>query len=397
MRKLLLRFPWVASLILGISFFNSPAVYAIETSVISASNSLSPECGLSPKNLDYGIELRSGLNTALVKVEITVTSVNTNDYISIRPYQFGTAYASIGTLAYANSRISGSNFIAVFTGSVLISAASNYMVVLYSNDSGYICHQSGAYTNSNSFSFTNYGYCSPGSDCFHEMSFSNGSGGYGASYPQISIYADVFSGDFSPPVLLTNPNQSVQEGNSNVADLVWNETTTSSLSPGGDSNLFSLINLTPASFRLRFVSAPDFENPSDSNADNIYLVPIQSTDEGGYWAIETVTVTVSNVDEFGRLISYELSAAPQKGKAITVSAVVNVASKVTFYLNDRRISKCIGISTSGTSPIVATCNWKPAIRGSNSLSFTILPTQAGWGIGSSGRFYISVGARTNKR
>jgi hypothetical protein len=47
---------------------------------------------------------------------------------------------------------------------------------------------------------------------------------------------------------------------------------------------------------LRFLAAPDFESPTDSNADNIYLVTVQASD-GGLTTTQSLTVTVTNLAE----------------------------------------------------------------------------------------------------
>ena len=53
---------------------------------------------------------------------------------------------------------------------------------------------------------------------------------------------------------------------------------------------------------LTFRSSPDYENPMDADMDNVYMVTIMAND-GTY--IDThdvmVTVTVTNVDEMGRV------------------------------------------------------------------------------------------------
>ena len=54
-----------------------------------------------------------------------------------------------------------------------------------------------------------------------------------------------------------------------------------------------------ASGVLRFSSRPDFENPKDSNRNNIYVVRVKATDDGDpkKSATRTVTVTVTDVNE----------------------------------------------------------------------------------------------------
>ena len=57
----------------------------------------------------------------------------------------------------------------------------------------------------------------------------------------------------------------------------------------------------------------------------------------------------------------------------TISAEVNVAAKVTFKAGGVTISGCKNKSTSGTSPFIASCTWKPSKRGSYSITATATP------------------------
>lgn len=51
---------------------------------------------------------------------------------------------------------------------------------------------------------------------------------------------------------------------------------------------------------LAFASAPDFETPTDANADNDYIVIVTVTDDTALTDSQTITVTVTNVAEGGR-------------------------------------------------------------------------------------------------
>ena len=68
-----------------------------------------------------------------------------------------------------------------------------------------------------------------------------------------------------------------------------------SLSGGDDESKFSL---TPAG-ELTFNTAPDFEMPTDTGADNVYEVTITATDNGtpAMTATQILTITVTDVDE----------------------------------------------------------------------------------------------------
>jgi hypothetical protein len=55
------------------------------------------------------------------------------------------------------------------------------------------------------------------------------------------------------------------------------ETVSFSISGGDDAALFTITG----GDELEFVSAPDYENPADDNADNVYLVQVTASDGAG--------------------------------------------------------------------------------------------------------------------
>jgi Ca2+-binding RTX toxin-like protein len=63
---------------------------------------------------------------------------------------------------------------------------------------------------------------------------------------------------------------------------------------------------------------------------------------------------------------------------VTVSVVVTVASKVTFFSNGKRIAGCINRLTTGSgSTNTATCNWRPAIIVPSTLKALATPIASG--------------------
>ena len=63
---------------------------------------------------------------------------------------------------------------------------------------------------------------------------------------------------------------------------------------GADQALFSL---NTATGQLSFVNAPNFENPTDSGADNIYDVQVTVTDSGGLSDVQDIAVTVGDAND----------------------------------------------------------------------------------------------------
>ncbi len=94
---------------------------------------------------------------------------------------------------------------------------------------------------------------------------------------------------------------------SSAFDVLENSTAVATIAAAdadGDDLTFALTNSTDASFFsldptsgvLAFTSAPDFENPQDSNADNTYELEL-SVFDGAHSTNQAITVAVANIDE----------------------------------------------------------------------------------------------------
>ena len=125
---------------------------------------------------------------------------------------------------------------------------------------------------------------------------------------------------------------------------------------------------------LSFSPAPDFEAATDSDSNNTYIV-ITWVSDGSLSDSQTVTITVTNVNESGTASAPSISGTPYKGIAIATTVSVNAPGKVRFFLNGKRIANCLAVSTSGSgSSYTATCNWRPAVTGRQSVTATLTPT-----------------------
>ena len=71
------------------------------------------------------------------------------------------------------------------------------------------------------------------------------------------------------------------------------------ISGGADAARFTINSSTGA---LAFASAPDFERPSDSNADNVYEVAVQASD-GTFHDTQTFTITVTAANDHAPVIT----------------------------------------------------------------------------------------------
>ncbi len=79
-----------------------------------------------------------------------------------------------------------------------------------------------------------------------------------------------------------------------ATDADTGQTITYSLNGGTDAAKFNIVGATGV---LTFASAPNFENPTDSDTNNTYAVVVQADDGNGGTDFQTITVTVTDVAE----------------------------------------------------------------------------------------------------
>ena len=92
----------------------------------------------------------------------------------------------------------------------------------------------------------------------------------------------------------------INEGLTAVTTFTANEDVTWSIEGGTDAGKFQI---EPDEGAIVFLAAPDFENPTDSDQNNIYVVRIKAVDTAGNVSFQTLTVKIGNVDEIGRKLA----------------------------------------------------------------------------------------------
>lgn len=144
-------------------------------------------------------------------------------------------------------------------------------------------------------------------------------------------------GDTTPP-LITGPSgpegaansaKAIPENTRPVTVFTANEPVNWSIGGGLDSDLFSLDPVTGA---LTFNIAPDYERPGDVGADNVYQLTVIATDLSGNSSVQTVSVTVTDIDENSPIIT-----GPSNGPGAAESAKSipeNTQPVTTFTANE---------------------------------------------------------------
>ncbi len=150
----------------------------------------------------------------------------------------------------------------------------------------------------------------------------------------------------NPPEFTSSSTFSVNENNINVGTVTATDSDTEdsvtdyNISGGADSTNFSITN----GGVLTFNSAPDFENPSDSNSDNEYEVQVTATSGTGsrvMTATQDIIVTVNNVSESTSNNPPEFTSSPTfsvNENNINVGTVTATDSDTEDSVTDYNIS-----------------------------------------------------------
>ena len=310
------------------------------------------------------------------------------DTVEIRATnQVGISGTLVGTLNYSSVISVNTYFAATFTGNVTLQSNTQYWFILRGTTNASICYDSSVYTTSSGFDFAK----TSGS---FQWSTQSSAFNYGAHW-SMSIFTGIADG--IAPTITSNEVFSVFENQASVGTITTSESSTITIFGGADQARFSLLQTDSTTASLAFISVPNFESPTDSGLDNGYQVVLRAIDTAGNAGYETITATVTDVDEVARMLSYSITGSLLKGVAATITATINYAGKVTFMANGKRIAGCINKASAGSGPITVTCSWRPSVRGSNSLTFRVIPTAANNFSTTSASSSVMVGSRTNSR
>jgi len=128
------------------------------------------------------------------------------------------------------------------------------------------------------------------------------------------------------------------------------DTLTFSITGGADSSLFSL---GESSGVLAFIAAPDYENATDSDTDNDYIVEVTVTDDGepNLTDVQTITVTVTDVNDTPVLVNNEILTVNEDEGGVISQALLqvtdqdNTAAELTFTVGTVTVNGSLWIDT----------------------------------------------------
>jgi len=143
---------------------------------------------------------------------------------------------------------------------------------------------------------------------------------------------------------------SVNENQTAVTQLSANESVTWSITGGSDSAKFSIAS----DGTITFDAAPDYENPTDSDTNNTYVLIVTATDASGNTSTQTITVTVLDVSDSNPVITGPSGGAGAAASAISVyenqTAVTQMSAdiSVTWSLTGGTDYAKFSIASDGT-------------------------------------------------
>ncbi len=134
--------------------------------------------------------------------------------------------------------------------------------------------------------------------------------GQGLAIADAGVNSTAIAGDTTPPTFPSSETFSVAENTTSVGTINANESATITISGGEDSSKFSLTQSSDSSAALSFITAPNFESPTDVGANNTYIVVLRATDSSSNAGFETVTVTVTDVADIASFNSLAIAEVP---------------------------------------------------------------------------------------
>lgn len=121
------------------------------------------------------------------------------------------------------------------------------------------------------------------------------------------------SGLGAAPNITSSATASIAENLTTVLTCTADTTVTWSIIGGADSSLFTIGSSTGA---LTFLSAPNYESPTDSGTNNVYNVTIKALKSDGQSDTQEIAVTITNADEVPTITSSSTASIAESTTAV---------------------------------------------------------------------------------
>lgn len=167
--------------------------------------------------------------------------------------------------------------------------------------------------------------------------FTSGTGSAAATAGSATLTI-LTDGDTIPPTITSSSTFSISENTTTISTLTANETSTWSINSGVDSQTVQIDSSTGV---LSFKVARNFESPGDADSNNSYIFTVGATDLGGNLSTQSITVTITNVNEAPVLTSNG------GGDTATITLAENTMSVTTAQASDQDSGTVKTFSVSG--------------------------------------------------
>lgn len=147
--------------------------------------------------------------------------------------------------------------------------------------------------------------------------------------------------DATPPTFPSAETFSVAENQRTAATITTSESAVIAVDSGSDSAKFSVSRLTDSSTTLSFVTAPNYEAPTDVGTNNTYQVVLKATDDASNVGYETITVTVTDANDPPVITSNS------GGPTASISLAENLSTVTTVQATDEDPGATLSFSISG--------------------------------------------------
>ncbi len=189
--------------------------------------------------------------------------------------------------------------------------------------------------------------------------------------------------DTTPDFTTTPTSKSLVEGELAVMTVSATNATSYSISGGADSAKF---NIDENSGAITFMTAPDFENPTDVDTDNTYEVIVTATSSGGESKTHTIIITITNdvsddIDEINPVFTSSTSKNIQENGSLNfIVKATDDSTPITYALENSQDQNRFEINA--TSGVLVFAHFTPDfedksdVNGDNIYNITVSATDA---------------------